>query len=52
MKTMTETEASPAPNGGAAVELLATAVIDEDFSADVLAALEAVVSEAPAWPAD
>lgn len=41
-----------AGNGIAVAELLASAAIDEDFAADVLAAREAVVSEAPAWPAD
>lgn len=41
-----------AGNGVAVAELLASADIDEDFAADVLAARELVVSEAPAWPAD
>lgn len=41
-----------AGNGVAVAELLASGAIDEDFAADVLAAREAVVSEAPAWPAD
>ncbi len=38
-----------AGNGIAVAELLASADIDEDFAADVLAAREL---EAPAWPAD
>lgn len=38
-----------AGNGGAVAELLASADVDEDFAADVLAAREL---EAPAWPAD
>lgn len=41
-----------AGNGHAVAALLASATIDEDFTADVLAAREAVVSGAPAWPAD
>ncbi len=41
-----------AGNGVAVVELLASAAMDADFAADVFAAREAVVSEAPAWPAD
>lgn len=41
-----------AGNGVAVAEMLASAAIDEDFAADALAAREAVVSEAPAWPAD
>lgn len=38
-------------NGTAVATLLASASVDEDFASDVLAAREAVVSEAPAWPA-
>ncbi len=41
-----------AGNGVAVAELLASTDIDEDFAADVLAARELVVPEAPAWPAD
>ncbi len=39
-------------NGAAVATLLDSASVDVDFAADVLAAREAVVSEAPAWPAD
>lgn len=41
-----------AGNGTAVAELLTSTSVDEDFAADVRAAREAVVSEAPAWPAD
>lgn len=39
-------------NGAAVAELLASAFVDEEFAADVRAAREALVSQAPVWPAD
>lgn len=39
-------------NGRAVAALLASTTMDQDFAADVLAARKAVVSKAPAWPAD
>ncbi len=39
-----------AGNGGTVAKLLVSPAINEDFAADVFAAREAAVSEAPAWP--
>ncbi len=41
-----------AGNGVEVVALLASASIDDKFSADVRAARDAVALEGPAWPAD
>ncbi len=43
---------APAANGRDVLAMLKATAIDEDFDADVHAAREAAVSEAPAWPAD
>ena len=40
-----------AGNGGAVLEMLASASVDQDFADDVRSARDAVLSEGPAWPA-
>ena len=40
-----------AGNGGAVLEMLASASADEDFADDVRSARDAVLSEGPVWPA-